>query len=97
MTSKECMLRAIHLEKLDRLPVTIPQSRCGFTLIEILVVVAIIGLLISILLPSLKAAREQSKRAVCLSNEHQMGIGFGMYAAEFRQYLPLRDWFSQTA
>ena len=68
--------------------------RSGFTLIEVLVVVAIIALLISILLPSLKAAREQGKRAVCLSNEHQMGIGFSMYASEFRQYLPLRDSFT---
>lgn len=67
--------------------------RIGFTLIEVLVVVAIIALLVSILIPSLASAREQSRRAVCLSNLHQTGIGFSLYSADFKQYLPAREAF----
>lgn len=62
----------------------------GFTLIEVLVVVAILALLIAILLPSLQRAKEQAKTAVCLSNLHQMGFGFSTYASDHRQNLPMR-------
>ena len=60
----------------------------GFTLIEILVVVAIIALLISILLPSLARAREQSRATVCLSSLRQHGIAFSGYSADNRAVLP---------
>ncbi|MFO0840085.1 MAG: prepilin-type N-terminal cleavage/methylation domain-containing protein [Phycisphaerae bacterium] len=56
------------------------QSSTGFTLIELLVVVAIIGLLISILLPSLAGARQAARTAVCASNLHNVGIGCTIYA-----------------
>ncbi len=58
------------------------RPRAGFTLIELLVVVAIIALLISILLPSLKQAREQGKRAVCLSNLRSVAQGTAAYSTE---------------
>ena len=66
------------------------ESSRGFTLIEVLVVVAILALLIAILLPSLQRARDHSKTAVCLSNLHQMGFGLSMYSADNRQELPMR-------
>ncbi len=64
-----------------------PRKR-AFTLIELLVVVAIIALLISILLPSLKAARDQAKAAKCAANLHQMGIATQLYLNQNNQCYP---------
>ncbi|MBN2445508.1 MAG: prepilin-type N-terminal cleavage/methylation domain-containing protein [Phycisphaerae bacterium] len=67
---------------------TIRSRASAFTLIELLVVVAIIALLISILLPSLSAAREQAKAAVCKSGLHQLALATTYYAEENRDRLP---------
>ena len=64
------------------------RAKHGFTLVELLVVVSIIALLISILLPSLKKAREQAKSAVCLSNLRALGQGIMLYSAEYDGRLP---------
>ncbi len=61
----------------------------GFTLIELLVVVAIIALLISILLPSLKQAREQAKQTKCLANLKNIGTSTQTYAVEDQKELVL--------
>ncbi|MCP4250058.1 MAG: DUF1559 domain-containing protein [bacterium] len=52
----------------------------AFTLVELLVVVSIIALLISILLPSLKQAREQGRRAKCRGHLHMVGVALNAYA-----------------
>ncbi len=52
----------------------------GFTLIELLVVIAIIAVLMAILLPSLKRAREQTRRTVCGNQVRQQSMSLLMYA-----------------
>ena len=51
----------------------------GFTLIELLVVISVIALLIAILLPALRAARDSARAVACMSNQRQLGISFGVY------------------
>jgi prepilin-type N-terminal cleavage/methylation domain-containing protein len=58
------------------------MNKKGFTLIELLVVIAIIAILLSILLPGLKRAKEQGRRITCLSNLRQMMLSWEMYAEE---------------
>jgi len=56
------------------------KYRKAFTLIELLVVIAVIAVLMAVLLPALHRAREQGKRAVCMSNVKQFGLAWVLYA-----------------
>lgn len=56
------------------------HSRKGFTLIELLVVIAIIAILMALLMPVLNKAKEQGKRASCLSNLKQLTLAWNLYA-----------------
>jgi prepilin-type N-terminal cleavage/methylation domain-containing protein/prepilin-type processing-associated H-X9-DG protein len=61
----------------------------GFTLIELLVVVAIISLLAAILFPVFARARENARRASCMSNLKQIGLGVMQYVQDYDEKYPL--------
>lgn len=70
-------------ERFDRL-----GACCRFTLIELLIVIAIIGILVAMLLPALQHAKEKGKRVVCMNNLRQIGTGLTLYATSFNDSLP---------
>jgi prepilin-type N-terminal cleavage/methylation domain-containing protein/prepilin-type processing-associated H-X9-DG protein len=72
-------------------------KRKAFTLIELLVVIAVIALLLALLIPALRAAKEQGQRAVCLSNLRQLTLAWIAYAEEHDAKLVLGGAFGWAA
>ena len=63
-------------------------SKLAFTLIELLMTIAIIGILAALLLPVLGMAREKAKQAVCANNLKQIGMAFYMYLDDYDDFFP---------
>jgi len=59
------------------------MKKSAFTLLELLIVVAIIAILAAILFPVFSRARENARKASCISNLHQIGLGIAMYRGDY--------------
>lgn len=64
----------------------------GFTLVELLIVIAIIGLLVSLTVPAIQASRESARRSNCTSNLRQCGIALNSYHGVHRVLPPVVVW-----
>src|SRR4051812_9935228 len=68
-----------------------PRS-AGFTLIEVLVVLATIATLVCVLLPAVGKSRQAARAMVCRTNLRELGVAAGSYAVTFQNRLPSYSW-----
>jgi prepilin-type N-terminal cleavage/methylation domain-containing protein len=68
------------------------NARRAFTLVELLVVIAVIAILAGLLLPVLSSAKDRSRRVICLNNQRQLDLGWQMYADENGGILASNAW-----
>jgi len=74
------------------------QTKRAFTLIELLVVIAIIALLLAVLVPALKKAKEAARSVVCRAHLKQWGLSYNLYAEDHDGSMPvfIRDQIENT-
>jgi prepilin-type processing-associated H-X9-DG protein/prepilin-type N-terminal cleavage/methylation domain-containing protein len=89
-----CVSRHPGLVKGSALPSRPTRGSAAFTLMELLVVVAIIALLLGVLAPSLSQAKDQARATLCLTNLRQMAVAAQTYAACEQSCYPIAYYYS---
>jgi len=92
---EDCKTRGIHVDPAERdfsprqFSVFSPfrRPRHGFTLVELLVVMAVIGILLALLIPAINAIREDAKQTKCLNNQREIGQAI-MHFESAKNHLP---------
>ncbi len=69
-------------------PVQPRLIRRAFTVVEVLIVVAVIAILAGVLFPVLANARSEARKSTCLSNLHQLGSSIAMYSSDYDDHIP---------
>src|SRR5450432_146622 len=67
-----------------------PSRRHAFTLVELLVVIAVIAVLAALIFPAVGLSKEKAHSIQCISNLHQWGLAYRMYADDNADFLPRR-------
>ncbi len=78
------------------LPFSNMSNRKAFTLVEMLVVIAIIAILVSLIMPAIMAARSSSQRVQCQSNLRQLGVAMNLYVERYNYYPQYRSEYPPT-
>jgi len=84
--------RSVELRVIRKGQVMLPgrhRERAGFSLVELLVVMAVISVLASLLLPAVRRASGLAKQAYCLNNLRQQGVCYLLYTSDFHDWFPL--------
>src|SRR5258708_39046710 len=63
------------------------KLNCGFSLLELLVVIGIIAMVFALLLPAMARARQRAKQVACASNLHQIGLALLIYANQSKGWM----------
>lgn len=88
MVQRDAQSSVTNLNESARIAAAAKPGRRGFTLVDVLVSLAIVSLLIAIFVPSIQMVRESTRRIVCANNARQVALGVALYADANRELLP---------